>query len=190
MADLPAGIVLHHTVNLGEDQRTLQCETVVPFDTPLAQINAVCDTMRQVSDRQRAIHLLPSYKRNLEDAEYKSSEKQKEVEEIRRQIQEFSDETEARRQRISAQRDAALSKAQAEHYETERRVIFKPKPTMTRVEDGELSVLDESERRFMDEARGKIMTLEGQLKIEGREIYMWKKLIEEHEALAADAPAR
>src|SRR3990167_5633250 len=183
------GLVIRHTVNLGEEARTLQFETFVDRDSQLSEINHLCDAMRKASDRQRALHVLPSYRRNMEDAVYKQNEKIMQVAAIRTELAEMDEVRAEKRRELEVRRDADLSRAEAEHYGTGRRTPFKPRAATTRVEDADMALLDANEKRAHDEAQGKILTLEAQIKTEGREIFMWDKLIAEHEALARDVPA-
>ncbi len=178
------GLVIRHTINLGEEARTLQFETFVDRDSQLSEINHLCDVMRKASDRQRALHVLPSYRRNMEDTIYKQGEKIAQVAAIRDELAAMDEVRADRRRALEIQRDSDLSRAEAEHIHSGRRTPYKPRAAATRVEDSEMALLDANEKRAHDEADGQIKTLEAQIKTEGREIFMWKQLIAEHEALA------
>ena len=113
----------------------------------------------------------------------------REVESMRAERAEMEEVRAEKRRELEVRRDADLPRAEAEHIGSGRRAPFKPRAATTRVEDSEMALLDANEKRAHDEAQGKILTLEAQIKTEGREIFMWDKLIAEHEALARDVPA-
>ncbi len=183
------GLIIRTSINLGEQERIIQFEGFIDRDSSQGEIDHLCDKMVRAGDRLRARHVLPSYRRNLEDVEYKNNDNKKRLAQLEAGLKAMDEAREEKRSELNQALSNRISAARDEHASTGRRGEFKPGANITATITTQLSQLTEAGAKEHAEAAVQRTTLEGEIKEGDRQIFKWKALIEEHEALAADGPA-
>ena len=176
-------LIIRHSINLGEQERIIQFETFADRDTSIEEIDRQCDLMRRVSDRQRAIHVLPSYRRTLENIEYKHNGNVKRLRELDAGLGAMDEARAAKTRELQVQLDSALEQAERAHQASGRRGEFRPPGggEVGRIK-GAIDQLAANGQREHAEAQVQRSTLDGEIKEGERAIFQQKALIAEHEA--------
>ncbi len=183
------GLIIRTSINLGEQERIIQFEGFIDRDSSQSEIDHLCDKMVRAGDRLRAKHVLPSYRRNLEDVEYKNNDNKKRLAQLEAGLKAMDEAREEKRFELQREQSEKISAARDEHYARGKRGEFEPGANLTSRFNAQINQLAEAHTKEHAEAAVQRTTLEGEIKEGDRQIFKWKALIEEHEALAADAPA-
>lgn len=183
------GLIVRTSINLGEQDRIIQFEGFIDRDAEQAEIDHLCDKMVRAGDRLKARHMLPIYRRQLEDLEYRHTENRKRLAELEARLKAADEARLEKRTELSTQLAQAISDARDAHLASGRRGEFKPTPQVTQRIDVQISQLDEMQSREHNEAAQTRSTLDNELKEGQRAVDQAKKLIAEYEAMAREAPA-
>jgi hypothetical protein len=178
------GLIIRTSINLGEQERVIQFEGFIDRDSSQSEIDHLCDKMVKAGDRLRAKHVLPSYRRNLEDVEYKTNENKKRLAQLEAGLKAMDEAREQKRAELQTEQSNRLATARDEHVASGRRGPFNPGASLTSRFSAQINQLSEAHNKEHAEAAVQRSTLDGEIKEGDRQIFKWKALIEEHEKLA------
>lgn len=190
--ELPAaivspGIIIRTSVNLGEQDRLIQFETFCDRDESENEINHRCDVMMRAADRQRAKHLLPSYKRNREDVEYKTNDNKARLAELEARLKAMNDARSEKVLELQKEMGDAIGRARDEHVDSGRRGAFKAPGALTSRFQTQIDQVLDAGVKEHNEAATQRSVLENEIKEGQRGLEKWDVLIREQEALASEA---
>ncbi len=178
------GLIIRHGFNLGEADRIVQFEGFLDRDSPLSEINHLCDTMRKAGNRQKAAHTLPHMRRHLEEIEYVLNDNKRRLAELDAGEKAMDEARARKRDEIRAELQGAVTRAEDEHQRSGRRGEFKAPASVTSRPMASLQVLDEAEAKEHAENAATRATLNHEIK-DGergeRAILRQKDLIAEYE---------
>lgn len=182
-------VQIRMNVGLGEQDRVIQFEANIDKDAPQSDFDTVCDKLSRTADRLRARHLLPNFRRQLEDVEFKHNENLARKAEVNARLKVMDEARDAKVLELRQHLGDAISRARDEHVASGRRGEFKPGASVTSRIDAQINQIEEGRAKEHAEAEQMLATLDNEIKDGERMIYKHKVMIAEYEALAADGPA-
>jgi len=183
------GLIIRYGVNLGEQDRILQFEGFIDRDSDPAEINHLCDKIVGAGDRLRARHMLPTYRRQLEDVEHKHNENRARLAGMEAQLKAMAETRSAKIEELRIELSDKVKRASEEHYASGRRGAYNPPRSIVQGTEAQIDQLMENQRKEEAEAEIQRAALNNELKEGERAVYQLKRMIREQEALAGESAA-
>ena len=183
------GIIIRASINLGEQDRIIQFECFTDRDASQAEIDHQCDKIVRAGDRLRALHLLPSYRRQLEQLEYTHAENKARLEAGEAHLKAMTEAREEKIIELQRQISDQVNYARDAHVASGRRGEFKPPQTLAREQKAAIEELMRNQQNEENKVAGDRSVLENEIKEGDRKVYQMKVMIGEFEALARNGPA-
>lgn len=181
------GIIVRYSVNLGEQDRIIQFEGAIDRDAALGEYNHLADKLRIVANRQKAIQVLPVYRRQLQAQEEKHTENKARTAAVAARIQSLKEARETRALELRREHGSRLDADRGEWVASGRRGDYRPqghvKANLERLK-AEIDQLAANQNKDDAEAQQQLSVLENEVKEGERACGQLKALIAEAEALA------
>lgn len=178
-------ITIRLNVGLGEQDRVIQFETLADKDQPQDELDALCDKIARAADRLRAKHLLPNFRRQLEDVEYKHNENLVRRSETVARLKVMDEVRDAKVLELRQALGAAIDRARDEYFASGRRGDFRPPAAVTGRPQAQINEVEAGREKDHAEAAQVLATLDNEIKDGERMIFKHKVMIAEYEKLAS-----
>lgn len=178
------GIIIRTKVNLGEQDREIGFETSIDRDAEQGEIDHLCDKIMATANRLRAKHLLPVYRRQLDQLEYKHAENRGRLAEGDAKLAALAEAREERRRKLLDSLNGKLDNDRGNWLASGRRGEYKPAQSVGREERAALAELDQGQTRDEQEWAVQKDQLDTELKEGRRAIDQMNAMIAELEAHA------